>query len=83
MNQDVLTGKWNEIKGEIRKAWGNLTGDEIEQTKGDFKSIQGLIQQKYGDTQESITQRLGRIVDSYAESAKNSLRDSQEKDTEH
>lgn len=82
MNQDVLKGKWNEIKGEIRKTWGNLTGDEIEKTKGDFKSIQGLIQQKYGDSQDSISQRLGRIVDGYAESAKNGLRDS-EQDTEH
>jgi len=82
MNQDVLKGKWNEIKGEIRKTWGNLTGDEIEKTKGDFKSIHGLIQQKYGDTNESITQRLGRIVDSYAEKAKDGLR-KDERDTEH
>lgn len=83
MNQDVFKGKWHEIKGDIRKAWGNLTNDEIEKTKGDMGSIQGLIQQKYGDSKESISQRLAKIVDRYAEKAKNHLSDDDIKETKH
>jgi uncharacterized protein YjbJ (UPF0337 family) len=74
MNTDVFKGKWNEFKGEVRKTWANLTGDELEKTKGDLVAIKGLIQQKYGDSQESISQRLGAIADRYAEKAKEALR---------
>ena len=65
MNNDTIKGKWLEIKGDIQKAWGNLTDDELEKTKGDLKSIQGLIQQKYGQAQESYTQKLSDIFGRY------------------
>lgn len=62
MNQDVIQGKWTEIKGEIRKAWGNLSGDELEQTKGNLDSISGIIQQKYGQRKEDVSEKLNTIV---------------------
>jgi len=62
MDNNVLSGKWKEIKGEIQKAWGNITGDELERTKGDLKSISGLIQQKYGHKKDEISGRLHEIV---------------------
>jgi uncharacterized protein YjbJ (UPF0337 family) len=67
MNNDTIKGKWLEIKGDIQKAWGNLTDDELEKTKGDMKSIQGLIQQKYGQAQETYTQKLSDIFGRYSE----------------
>jgi len=63
INQDIVNGKWLELKGEIKKAWGNLTSDEIEQTKGDIKSIAGLVQQKYGEGQEKFHQKLAEIIE--------------------
>ena len=81
MNSDLIKGKWSEIKGEIHKAWGNLTDDEIEKTKGDMTSLKGLIQQKYGDSHDSISQRLAKIVDGYAERAKDALRDDKKDET--
>ncbi len=33
MNKDQVSGKWTEIKGDIQKAWGNLTDDELEKNK--------------------------------------------------
>lgn len=61
MNENTIKGKWLEIKGDIQKAWGNLTDDELEKTKGDMKSIQGLIQQKYGKAQENYEGKLSDI----------------------
>jgi uncharacterized protein YjbJ (UPF0337 family) len=75
MNTDIFKGKWTEFKGEVRKTWANLTGDELEKTRGDMTAIHGLIQQKYDDSQDSITQRLGAIADRYAEKAKDVLKD--------
>lgn len=67
MNQDVIQGKWNEIKGEIRRAWGNVTGDELEQTKGNLDSISGIIQQRYGQRKEDVSEKLNNIVERFKE----------------
>ncbi len=61
MNENTIKGKWLEIKGDVQKAWGKLTDDDLEKTKGDFKSISGLIQQKYGEAQEKSSVKLSEI----------------------
>jgi uncharacterized protein YjbJ (UPF0337 family) len=61
INENTVKGKWLEIKGDLQKAWGNLTDDELEKTKGDVKAISGLVQQKYGETQESYTKKIDDI----------------------
>ena len=81
MNDNTMHGKWLEIKGEVQKAWGKLTDDELTQTKGDMKSIGGLIQQKYADQHETYGQKLNDIFrrfedkkDHVVESVKDSLK---------
>jgi len=64
-NENTIKGKWLEIKGEIKKAWGNLTDDELDKTKGDMKQIGGLIQQKYGEAQEISDKKLSQIYKSF------------------
>lgn len=85
MNEQVLKGKWKEIKGEIQKTWGKLTGDEIEKTKGDMTSMSGLLQQKYGLAKDDANKRLSRIYDSYddtKEAVKKNMREDINKKTE-
>ena len=65
MNKDVINGKWKEIKGDIRKMWGNVTGDELEKTKGDMTSISGLIQQRYGHEKDEVSNKLTSIFKKY------------------
>lgn len=81
MNEDTVKGKWLEIKGEVQKAWGKLTSDELDQTKGDAKAIAGLVQQKYGENKEQfdkkysdIVSRFGSARDSVTDSTKQSLK---------
>lgn len=69
MNKDIMHGKWNEIKGEIRRVWGNITGDELEQSKGDLTSISGLIQQRYGQKKEDISLELDNIMNRFSHKA--------------
>jgi uncharacterized protein YjbJ (UPF0337 family) len=69
VNENIIKGKWLEIKGDIRKAWGNLTDDDLEKTKGDMAAIGGLLQQKYGATQESYSHKLGEIFKRFSEKA--------------
>ena len=80
-NDNAVKGKWLEIKGEVQKAWGKLTDDDLEKTKGDMKAIGGLIQQRYGDAQKYRDEKLSGIFksfeakkDSAADAAKKSLK---------
>ena len=81
MDKNIFEGKWNEFKGEVRKVWGKLTGDELESTKGDMESISGLIQQKYGQSKDEVSAKLTEMKDRFAESTKESLRNSPPRDT--
>ncbi|HCC83117.1 MULTISPECIES: CsbD family protein [unclassified Methylophaga] len=48
MNIDIAEGKWTQVKGKLRENWGDLTDDEIEQTKGNAQQLVGLLQERYG-----------------------------------
>lgn len=74
-NQDQIMGKWTEIKGELRKTWGNITDDEFERTKGDVQSITGLIQQKYGESKENLKDKVNHIFNSYKQSRSDAVGD--------
>lgn len=65
LNKDVIQGKWKEIKGELQKAWGNISNDEWEKTKGDSKAIAGLIQQKYGKSKSDVSKSVSDIFRRY------------------
>src|SRR5660398_190128 len=45
MNEDVLKGKWKEIKGGVKEKWGKLTDDDLTQVEGNKEKLLGLLQQ--------------------------------------
>ena len=52
MNRDVLKGKWNQVKGQLKKQWGKLTDDDVAQIEGDIDTGIGRIQERYGYSKE-------------------------------
>ena len=69
MNKDVVQGKWDQLKGEIQKTWGKITGDEIDQAKGDMKSISGLVQERYGLAKDDADAKLNDLSSRFAANA--------------
>ena len=65
LNQEQINGKWNEIKGAVRNVWGQITEDELEKTKGNIGAISGLVQRKYGETKETIQEKMGQLMNSF------------------
>lgn len=45
---DILEGKWNQFKGNVKQKWGKLTDDELDQIQGKRDKLIGVIQEKYG-----------------------------------
>ena len=48
MNRDMMQGQWKQMKGEVKRRWGMLTDDELDQTEGSFEKLVGRIQERYG-----------------------------------
>ena len=48
MNEDIVKGKWKELRGKVRERWGKLTGDDVDRMQGSSDELIGLLQQRYG-----------------------------------
>ena len=52
MNDDILKGKWAQLKGSVKEQWGKLTDDEIDQLDGRREQLVGKVQERYGIARE-------------------------------
>jgi len=60
MNKDQAIGNWEQFKGSVRKQWGKLTDDHVEQIKGDRQKLAGRIQESYGVAKEEAEEQIER-----------------------
>jgi uncharacterized protein YjbJ (UPF0337 family) len=49
-----LKGEWNETKGKIKKAYADLTDDDLKRDEGNDDQLVGRLQQKLGKTKEEV-----------------------------
>jgi uncharacterized protein YjbJ (UPF0337 family) len=61
MNKDQAKGKWEQIKGRAKKAWGELTDDDFKKAEGSADKLFGIIQERFGDTKEAIQAKLDAL----------------------
>jgi len=52
MNKNVFEGKWKQMRGQAKVWWGKLTDDDLDKVEGSFEKLTGLLQEKYGYTQQ-------------------------------
>jgi uncharacterized protein YjbJ (UPF0337 family) len=65
MNQDILAGKWKQMRGELKTWWGKLTDDDFDRIGGEKDKLVGLIQERYGYTREQAEQEVKRRLEEY------------------
>jgi uncharacterized protein YjbJ (UPF0337 family) len=65
MNKDTLEGKWTQLKGHIRKQWGKLTNDDVDQVQGNAEILAGKLQERYGRTKEQAQEEVKRFFERY------------------
>jgi uncharacterized protein YjbJ (UPF0337 family) len=58
VNAQALQGQWNQIRGELKKKWGQLTDDDLRFNNGNIDQLVGRIQQRTGEAREAIEQYL-------------------------
>jgi uncharacterized protein YjbJ (UPF0337 family) len=66
MNEDILEGKWKQLRGEVREMWGELTDDDLDRIAGKRDKLIGVLQERYGysrDEAERQTDEFTRTVE--------------------
>jgi uncharacterized protein YjbJ (UPF0337 family) len=62
LNAQTLKGQWNEVRGQLKKKWGQLTEDDLRFANGNVDQLVGVIQRKTGEAREVIEQFLDSLV---------------------
>jgi uncharacterized protein YjbJ (UPF0337 family) len=58
MNNNVVEGKWKQLRGQAKVWWGNLTHNNREKVGGKFDTMIGRLQEKVGETQQQVTEGI-------------------------
>jgi uncharacterized protein YjbJ (UPF0337 family) len=53
-----LKGTWNQIKGELKEKFGELTDDDLLYQEGQEDKILGKLQEKTGENIESLRKMM-------------------------
>ncbi len=54
----MIEGKWEQLKGTVRKQWGKLTDNDLETLKGSVDEFIGKLQGYYGYTKEKAKEEF-------------------------
>jgi uncharacterized protein YjbJ (UPF0337 family) len=62
VNTQVLQGQWNQVRGQLKKKWGQLTEDDLRFANGNIDQLIGRIQHKTGEAREAIEGFLDELT---------------------
>jgi uncharacterized protein YjbJ (UPF0337 family) len=54
MDRLELKGRWNEMKGKVKQAYGDLTDDDLRYEDGKDDELLGRLQTKTGKTRDDL-----------------------------
>lgn len=60
MTQVQFKESWDQLKGAVRRKWGELTDEEILRIDGDQGRFTDTVQQRYGLTKGEVSQWADR-----------------------
>ncbi len=61
MNDNVMKGKWQQVKGDVKQFFGKLTDDDLTRADGDKDKLLGAMQERYGYNREEAEKNWGEF----------------------
>ena len=58
MDRLEIKGNWNELKGKMKQAHGDLTDDDLRYEEGRDEELYGRLQNKLGKTRDQVVDWL-------------------------
>jgi uncharacterized protein YjbJ (UPF0337 family) len=68
MNTDILKGKWRQLRGEMKRWWGELTDDDLDKVAGERDKLIGVVQERYGYARDQAEREVDRRLREYEHS---------------
>ena len=62
MNQEILKGKWLQIKRDVPNWWGRMTDDDVDHIQGDSERFIVKLQERYGYGREQAEKELNDFL---------------------
>jgi uncharacterized protein YjbJ (UPF0337 family) len=56
-------GRWQEMRGRVKEAWGDLTDDDLDKTEGKWDQVVGAVKRKTGESVDAVESRLRGMMD--------------------
>ena len=54
INAQELQGQWNNLRGQVKQKWGQLTDDDLDVISGSRDQLEGKIQERYGLAKDQV-----------------------------
>jgi uncharacterized protein YjbJ (UPF0337 family) len=61
MDKLQIKGGWNEMKGKIKQAYGDLTDDDLVREEGKDDEMLGKLQQKTGKSRDELVKWINSL----------------------
>ena len=62
INVQGLQGYWNQLKGDVKKRWGQLCDDDLKWSGGNIDQLVGRIQQRTRESRDVIEKYLDQLT---------------------
>lgn len=61
MDRLEIKGNWNELKGKLKQAYGDLTDDDLAYNEGKEDELLGRLQKKTGKTRRELVDVINSL----------------------
>ena len=61
MNNLEFKGNWNEVKGKLKKKYGELTDDDLAYSEGKADELLGRLQKKVGHSKDELKAEISKM----------------------
>jgi uncharacterized protein YjbJ (UPF0337 family) len=70
MSRDIQSGRWLQIRGRAKRAWGELVGNDNMAAEGNAEVIAGALEESVGVAKREAAREIARTADTLAAYAK-------------
>ncbi len=74
MSRDIREGRWLQIRGRAKRAWGTVLGDDVVEAEGNAEVVAGALQESVGVAKREAAREIARGADALAAFAKRAAR---------
>ena len=60
----MFEGRWKQLKGDAKRAWGKLTDDDWDRAEGNRDKLVGSLQERYGWEKTHAESQFDRFLES-------------------